>query len=61
MSSLRRKKCPNCGEMMETYDTFWDCENCGEFIVKKSIEKAEEQNRNWIKRMFGEDYEDDYT
>ncbi|MBQ9958993.1 MAG: hypothetical protein IJP01_01430 [Oscillospiraceae bacterium] len=47
--------------MMEAHETFWDCENCGEFIVKRSIEEAEEKNKNWIKRMFGEDYEDDYT
>lgn len=46
---------------MNAYETFWDCDNCGEFIVKQSIEKAEEQNRNWINRTFGEDYEDDYT
>lgn len=61
MNTLRRKKCPNCGEMMTAHETFWYCESCGEFIVKRSVEKAEEQNRNWIKRFFGEDYEDEYT
>ena len=58
MSALRRKKCPSCGKMMNAHETFWDCDNCGEFVVRRSIEKAAEQNRNWIKRMFGEEYND---
>lgn len=28
------KKCPNCGAMMLSAATFWDCEECGEFILK---------------------------
>ena len=47
--------------MMDACETFWSCDNCGEFIVKKSIEEAEEKNQRWLKRTFGDDYEDDYT
>lgn len=60
MSTLRRKRCPSCGQMMEAYETFWSCENCGETIMKRYYEKTEEQNRNWLKKMF-DDEDEDYT
>ena len=32
---MRRKKCPNCGAWMNSnYETFWDCDECGETVVK---------------------------
>lgn len=60
MSTLRRKRCPTCGEMMEAYETFWSCDSCGEFVKKRYYEKIEEQNQRWLERMFGDDDDDDY-
>ncbi|MDD3221023.1 MAG: hypothetical protein PHG07_01380 [Lachnospiraceae bacterium] len=37
------KKCPSCGKTMNSHETFWDCDNCGEFIVKKGYETKEER------------------
>ena len=46
---LRRKKCPTCGEMMEAHETFWDCENCGEFescTILHQLHKMERGDEN---------------
>ena len=43
---MSSKKCPNCGSKMNSYDTFWDCEVCGEFKVKKGYETKEEKEPN---------------
>ena len=31
---------------MNSYDTFWDCDVCGEFKVKKGYETKEEKEPN---------------
>ena len=43
MSTFRRKKCPTCGEMMNATETFWTCENCGEFKQRGYSGTAQER------------------
>ena len=44
------KKCPTCGCKMTKYETFWDCPECGEFIMNPYYEKIEKQNREWMEK-----------
>lgn len=42
---MSRKKCPVCGSPMnDNYETFWDCDNCGEHVAKPGYSFEEDDN-----------------